>query len=718
GAIAVYASTILVEEGTVFSGNSAISGAGGGIYCSLAVASFRESIFTANEAIWGGGLALFSSGFVWNAQAPDTSGPANVTLCVFDRNKAVDGGAMYSVAGYDMINNSSFEENRAEGSGGAYLHSGVLVGLRGSTFAGNRAGDDGLAIMSHGMVELDSFENTSFRSNTYYCPSGQYGYEVTKIGGFEDEVSGTCRFDLVWEDCPVSCEEIPESIDVLNDSFVPTCETAMTGVDASGDGGMTLSMLKLDHGYYRTSVESHEVLRCHQENACIGGAETSQYCETGYQGPYCAVCEEGYASGYQYSCSSCFGENKRSAMGTSIALLLVALVIITMVIANLIRVLDENSTDTASILEKRLTSCRERIANIIPLTSIKIVVVVWQIVTQFSSVVNVVYPDVYERFLSALNLVNLNLGFILSVSCIVDINFYGQLVFVTISPLVVAGVLAGTYAVSRSRNRHSPAGMQAAKHKHLSIALLVAYFIYSSVSFTIFQTFVCEPLDDGMKYLRADYSLTCSTGIHTAMQVYAGLMIFVYPVGIPAFFAWWLISHRHDLVKVGSTSTSSEASRTLDHLQPMRDLWDPYKPRRYYYEVVECCRRIALTGLAVFLLPGSAAQVAIEVVLAAVFIALSEKLSPFADPLDAWLYRCGVWVVFFSMYLCLLLKVDASDEDSRSQVEFAKVLITAHVCMVLMVAFQAVLSLRRGLDSVRNRRVANQRFRGSRFAQV
>ncbi|CAN0101450.1 unnamed protein product, partial [Sphacelaria rigidula] len=373
------------------------------------------------------------------------------------------------------------------------------------------------------------------------------------------------------------------------------------------------------------------------------------------------------------------------------AIFLASLIVIALVIADLIRVVDGNITDTASTLEKRLTYCRDRIANIVPLTSIKIVVVVWQIVTQFSSVVNVVYPDVYERFLSTLNLVNLDLGFILSVSCIVDTNFYVRLGFVTISPLVVCGVLAGTNTVSRSRNRHSPAAMQVAEHKHISIALLVTFFIYSSVSFTIFQTFVCEPLDDGVKYLRADYSLTCSTGLHTAMQVYAGLMIFVYPVGIPAFFAWWFISHRHDLVKVGATGTSSEASTTLDLLKPMRDLWVTYKPRRYYYEVVECCRRIALTGLAVFLMPGSAAQVAIEVVLAGVFIALSERLLPFADPLDAWLYRCGIWVVFFSMYLCLLLKVDASDEDSRSQVVFAKVLIAAHVCMIVMVVVQAVL---------------------------
>lgn len=66
------------------------------------------------------------------------------------------------------------------------------------------------------------------------------------------------------------------------------------------------------------------------------------------------------------------------------------------------------------------------------------------------------------------------------------------------------------------------------------------FVVYSSVSFNIFQTFVCERLDTGvgLLYLRADYSLTCYTGVHKAMMVYAGLTIFVYPVGIPAFYAW------------------------------------------------------------------------------------------------------------------------------------------------------------------------------------
>lgn len=129
----------------------------------------------------------------------------------------------------------------------------------------------------------------------------------------------------------------------------------------------------------------------------------------------------------------------------------------------------------------------------------------------------------------------------------------------------------------------------------------------------------------------------------------------------PAVFAWWLVSNRCDLVKVGSGDSSG-----WDRLQPMRDLFEPYKPHRYYYEVVGFGRRISL-----FREPGCVpvprelgASGPRGVVFAAVFIAISEMLlSPFVNPMDAWLYRSGAWVEFFSMYLDLLLKVDASDEN-------------------------------------------------------
>ena len=239
---------------------------------------------------------------------------------------------------------------------------------------------------------------------------------------------------------------------------------------------------------------------------------------------------------------------------------------------------------------------------------------------------------------------------------------------------------------------------QVAKNKHLALALFLLILVYSSVACTIFQTFVCDPLDSGVTYLRADYDLVCWTKTHVAYMAYAGIMVLVYPVGIPAVFAWALFINRDGIKSVAETS---DVSRVPPEAEAIKDLWAPYKRSRYYYEVIECSRRIALTGLAVFIYPGSTAQVAIEALLAVVFAYVSEIFSPFAEPLDAWLYRSGTCLIFLSMYLGLLLKIEAADEDSHSQNLFAGLSIAAHGGMILVVITNALLSAMKGFRDVR-----------------
>ena len=318
---------------------------------------------------------------------------------------------------------------------------------------------------------------------------------------------------------------------------------------------------------------------------------------------------------------------------------------------------------------------------------------------QFSGVVNVQYPPAYETFLAALSVVNLNLGSILSLSCVVETNFYARLIFATIAPVAVLGALAITYRVAMLRNGHSIYAMRAVRNKHLTVGLFLLFMVYSSVSYTIFQTFVCDSLDNGATYLRADYGLRCEiTGTRAAYMTYAGFMVLVYPVGTPAVFAWVLFINRDGIKRLEGITNRR---RIPPEPEAIKDLWGPYKRSRYYYEVIECGRRIALTGLTVFIYPGSTAQVAIETLFAVIFSYVSEILSPFAEPLDAWLYRSGTCVIFLSMYLALLLKMEATDGDSPSQDVFAGLLIAAHGGMVLIVIGNATLSALKGFQEVR-----------------
>ena len=306
---------------------------------------------------------------------------------------------------------------------------------------------------------------------------------------------------------------------------------------------------------------------------------------------------------------------------------------------------------------------------------------------QFSSIAEAVYPSEYEKFLSYISFTTFDVGMMVSYSCLFSPGFYDSLLLATITPLVILLVLIGGYYVARKKYSSSNSRMLIVRDQHLAAALFVVFFVYSSVSSTIFQTFRCDTLDDGIKYLQADYRLTCSTAEHTAYTVYASLMLIVYPFGIPAFFCWWL--------RRNSEYLQMPDRHTMANLQPFYSIWGTYKPSRYYYEVVECSRRITLSAASVYFIPNSVDQIAIVLSLAFVFLFVSETMSPFEETEDMNLYRWGNGVILASLYVALLMKANSSvEEESGRMSVLGGVLITANVFMIIVILVESMLLAR------------------------
>ena len=304
---------------------------------------------------------------------------------------------------------------------------------------------------------------------------------------------------------------------------------------------------------------------------------------------------------------------------------------------------------------------------------------------QFASVANVTFTNVYQKLLDSVNLLNFDLSWVVSTECFLEVDFHDRLFLTTMAPVVAMCLLWGTYMVAMRRNRgSSEAALVNIRQKHRSMALLVTFLVYSSVSSVVFQMFACEGLDDGRRYLQADYTIVCDSPKHRAFQVYAGLMILLYPLGIPILYAVLLFSNRR-LLRDEKGRKQSLAAR------PTSDLWKPYKPQRFYYEVIECGRRILLTGAVVFIYPNTAAQIAVTLAIAVVFVFLSEGMAPYHSQWDAWISRLGHAIIFVSVYLALLLKVDVSGENDSSQKTFEMILVAAHGCMILAVVAEAVM---------------------------
>ena len=96
----------------------------------------------------------------------------------------------------------------------------------------------------------------------------------------------------------------------------------------------------------------------------------------------CAVCDEGYASGFRYTCHSCEGPDKWAAIGGAVAVLVVVVPVIALGVAHLVGVADRPIYGKNGKWERRVSNFRDRLIRVIPVTAIKIVLVSWQIITQ------------------------------------------------------------------------------------------------------------------------------------------------------------------------------------------------------------------------------------------------------------------------------------------------------------------------------------------------
>ena len=305
---------------------------------------------------------------------------------------------------------------------------------------------------------------------------------------------------------------------------------------------------------------------------------------------------------------------------------------------------------------------------------------------QFSLVANVVYPRLYQRLLDVITLANFDLGWIPSAECVMDVDFHVELIAATAGPLVLVASLGLTYTIALHRNRGSERALSAVRRKHANAAVIIALLLYSMASSAAFRAFACDPLDDGKVYLRSDYRIECDSPKHKAFQIYAAFMLVAYPLGIPILFSLLLLRNRKALV---NTSLRNDTRDLLQ--QSASNLWKPSKPSAFYYEVVECGRRVMLTGVVVFIYPNTAAQIAITLAIAFIFAFTSERLDPYDSHWDGWVSRIGHVMVVLTMYVALLAKMDVSNEGSQSQALLAGILVTAHTTMVLTAVAEAVI---------------------------
>jgi len=307
---------------------------------------------------------------------------------------------------------------------------------------------------------------------------------------------------------------------------------------------------------------------------------------------------------------------------------------------------------------------------------VKIYITLWQIVSLLPFTLGLSFPNVYSTIAAALNVFNVGVSTSSLVTCSADDGYdaIDALVVTTVYPVVIVLLLkAVATAHTHVRSHLGPVEISQLKARYFNVFLVFTYLILPYTSVQIFQTFSCQDVDpDDVdsgddRYMTVDYSVSCSSSKYEFGFVWAIVSILVYPVGIPAYYFYILYSARHDIRSRGDSMASFAASdEAAVRLNPIRLLFEYYRPELWYWEVVETLNRLFLTGVLVVIAQGSAVQIIVGLAASLFFLKLCDVHRPFVDAKVQTMKEMSLWQIVLIFLLALLLKADFSSVDTKA----------------------------------------------------
>jgi hypothetical protein len=248
--------------------------------------------------------------------------------------------------------------------------------------------------------------------------------------------------------------------------------------------GLTLSTLPLKPGHWRTSLTSPDLLEC-PNSYCAGGATEESYCVTGHTGPYCAVCGPGYSGSAAGGCSRC---NERTTLASPIIIGTVFFLLFLWGVSWYLKRVENVTEDLLFKMEKaRVVDDVVDSAALVTsaLSKMKVVLVHVQLSSLLPSFISVKLPPGVSRFISSLDVINLDLVDISRLGCFIERNFYVDLIFYTATPMAMALVSLGVatvYVITIRRDRTLSDEARTAKEERAKGALIpflvgLSYFL-------------------------------------------------------------------------------------------------------------------------------------------------------------------------------------------------------------------------------------------------
>ena len=194
--------------------------------------------------------------------------------------------------------------------------------------------------------------------------------------------------------------------------------------------------------------------------------------------------------------------------------------------------------------------------------------------------------------------------------------------------------------------------------------------VYPSVCRVTLQMLSCKQIDETY-YLAADYTIRCDTPRYRRHYFLAWCSVMALVIGIPAvmFMALW---------KGVNRSSKTWGSRVFI-------LYASYKPDYPYFEVYDLIRKLFLTGIIIFVRPGTVTQIATATAFCMAALAIHLNIRPFLDAFDNLLQTMALVCILGTMYVGLLIRAEVTTNDETiDRSTITKVLVGANLIVILV----------------------------------
>ncbi|GMI14345.1 hypothetical protein TrVE_jg11238 [Triparma verrucosa] len=479
-----------------------------------------------------------------------------------------------------------------------------------------------------------------------------------------------------------SCDRQYYFVEEPDGDFIGSCKECPENTNCD-QAGLNLATLPVNPGYWRSSNDSSNIVKCYTEDSC--NQKTNQtnrtQCSDGHKGPICNVCDQGYAKDYTGTCEWCKNGSNLPPEMVALIVILSGVAILASVVA--VRRMMSGELSAANEIRRARHDNKSWMKRL--RTSVKIFSSFYQVTSQFEDTLNVRFPANFENFMRKMKgFVTLDVIKVAKVGCLVEVNFYKKLQAMTVGPiaasftlLLISGILI---RLAKSKEIRANIVENAS-----AIFFSITYIVFAGVSTTVLDTYNCKTYgDDPTEYLVSDQSLSCGSEQHQVYVLYASIMIFVYPVGIPLLYFVLLWMKRKQL--------REERLRDEDpSLLKTSFLWDEYRCEYWWFEVFDCLRRLSQTGLLIFLFRGRISQIVVAIIMSVVYLGLVIHWKPYAKWSDNQLAIASQVAIFFTLFSALLTKVDVDEKDAYDEMKFGFLLIFVNCLVIAMFILQLLV---------------------------